>query len=280
MTVEQPILLNPIGIVKTGKENPREVPVSGRQLAEVEIFPPYRQGLLRIEANSHLWLLLWFHKADRHVLSTVPHRMNPNLPEYGVFGLRAPNRPNPIGLTLVELDSVEEGVLRVIGLDAIKGTPVLDIKPYFEHDIVFSPTTPHISAVDYRVRWSMFLKQALVHHQEPCTDLYLGVRMAITAEQIMGHLNTPELKVSVIGTLCLADTLQGLSRARLASPARFTFQENRDLSCSVWENHQYRLSLTANKGFSAEELESLADSQLFVINISSVSNKKGGTGNA
>ena len=71
------------------------------------------------------------------------------------MGVRAKgaHRPNPIGLTLVDWNSVEEGVLRVIGLDAIKGYPGYLILNLFEHEIVFSPTTPHISAVDYRVRW-------------------------------------------------------------------------------------------------------------------------------
>jgi tRNA (Thr-GGU) A37 N-methylase len=58
--------------------------------------------------------------------------------------LRAPARPNPLGLSLVRLEAREGNILRVSGLDAVDGTPILDIKSYFENDIIFSPLTPYI----------------------------------------------------------------------------------------------------------------------------------------
>ncbi|MDD4775491.1 MAG: tRNA (N6-threonylcarbamoyladenosine(37)-N6)-methyltransferase TrmO, partial [Syntrophomonas sp.] len=137
------IVLQPIGVVRSAVAGTEEMPIMG-QSAVVEIFPQYHQALLRIEENSNLWLLLWFHQSDRGVLSTVPRKVNPNLPEFGVFGLRSPNRPNPIALTLVHLDGVEGNRLLVSGMDAVDGTPVLDIKSYYEGDIIFSPRTPHI----------------------------------------------------------------------------------------------------------------------------------------
>jgi len=264
LTDNASIVLNPIGIVRSGVELPSEVPITGKP-AEVEVFPQYRQALIRIEANSHLWLLLWFHQADRHSLTKVPAKVNPFLPEYGVFGLRAPHRPNPIALSLVHLDSVEGNILKVSGLDAIEGTPVLDIKSYYEQDIVFSPKTPYIRAFDPIMRRDIFFKEALAHHQEACPGLYLAVRMAMVADELLGQLNTPDLTLNVIGSACLADTLQGLSRARLANPPRFHYEESGAVNQSVWQKSGRRLTLTARQKLNAESYLDLSDEDLFTI---------------
>lgn len=258
------ISLQPIGVVRSAVADTDEMPLMG-QSAVVEIFPQYHQALLRIEENSNLWLLLWFHQSDRQVLSTVPRKVNPNLPEFGVFGLRSPNRPNPIALTLVQLDRVEGNRLIVSGLDAVDGTPVLDIKSYYEGDIIFSPRTPHIYALDPVMERNSLLGQALAHHQEACPELYLGVRMALVAEQRLGQLNTPELKVAVTGPACLADTLQGLTRARLANPARFTFREDAGICRSSWEKAGRRLTITARQEIDQETFTELDDEALFDI---------------
>lgn len=266
LTDDLGILINPIGVVKSGIMNPEEVPVGG-QPAQVEVFTQYSEGLLSIGANSHLWLLLWFHKSDRNCLRTVPRRVNPNLQEYGVFGLRSPNRPNPIALCLVHLDSVEGNILKVSGLDAINGTPVLDIKSYYEQDIIFSPSTPYIRPFDPIMRRNIFIKEAMAHHQEACPDLYMAVRMGLIADEIMGHLNTPDLKVSVCGSTCLADTLQGLSRARLANPPRFMFEKNTTVSRSHWERRGRSLTITSRQKLDSESFTELADEELFTIEL-------------
>ncbi|WP_161822412.1 tRNA (N6-threonylcarbamoyladenosine(37)-N6)-methyltransferase TrmO [Sporotomaculum syntrophicum] len=266
VTDNSSIILNPIGIVRSGVESPGEVPITGKP-AEVEVFSQYSQALLRIEANSHLWLLLWFHQAERNKLTKVPARVNPFLPEYGVFGLRAPHRPNPIALSLVHLDSVEGNILKVSGLDAIDGTPVLDIKSYYEQDIVFSPKTPYISAFDPIMRRNIFFKEALAHHQEACPELYLAVRMAMVADEYMGHLNTPDLTLTVIGSACLADTLQGLSRARLANPPRFRYEKSKAVNQSIWQRSGQRLTLTARQKLNAESYQNLSDEDLFIIEL-------------
>ena len=108
MLNESDIMIKPIGVVRSPFKKLEDVPIPGLS-QQVEIFPQYTRALHRIEENSHLWLLLWFHQSNRTVLSTVPRRVNPNLPEYGVFGLRSPNRPNPIALTLVKLESAFHG---------------------------------------------------------------------------------------------------------------------------------------------------------------------------
>ncbi|MDD4802224.1 MAG: tRNA (N6-threonylcarbamoyladenosine(37)-N6)-methyltransferase TrmO [Syntrophomonas sp.] len=260
------ISLKPIGIVRVPADNPDTVPVTG-QPAQVEIFPQYTQALHRIEENSHLWTLLWFHQSDRKCLRTSPKRVNPNLPEYGVFGLRSPNRPNPIALTLVRLESVNGNILNVYGMDAIDGTPVLDIKSYYEQDIIFSPKTPYIMAHKFDMRRNIFLKQALSHHQEECADLHLAVRMALVADEFMGHLNRPDVKLSVIGSPCLADTLQGLSRARLANPVRFKYQESLSINRSVWKKSDRILTITLRQDINAEKYNELSDEELFIIEL-------------
>ncbi len=266
MTDDLGIFLKPIGVVKSAIINPDDVPMAG-QPARVEIFPQYSEALHRIDENSHLWLLLWFHKSDRNCLRTVPARVNPNLPEYGVFGLRSPNRPNPIALSLVNLDSVNGNILQVHGLDAIDGTPVLDIKSYYEQDIIFSPKTPYIWAHNPVMRRNIFLKQALSHHQEECADLFMAVRMALAADEYMGHLNRPDVKLTVTGSACLADTLQGLSRARLANPPRFKFQETMSLKRSLWEKPNRTLTLTARQELNAETFTKLTDEELFTVEL-------------
>lgn len=261
------LVLNPIGIVHSTMKDVEDIPLPDRA-AEVEIHVQYQPALLRIEENSHLWLLLWFHKSNRQMLVGAPRRLNPDLPDYGVFSLRSPNRPNPIALYLVELVSRQGNILKVKGIDAIDQTPVLDIKPYYEQDIVFSPRTSYIRAADRTVRHNIMLKEALRHHQESCRDANLAVRMALAAEEYMGHLNRPELNITVYGSRCLGDTLQGLTRARLANPARFTFRENTHLSRSIWERPGRNLMITAREIGLVRDWYEPDDEDLFTIELS------------
>ncbi|MEQ8201739.1 MAG: tRNA (N6-threonylcarbamoyladenosine(37)-N6)-methyltransferase TrmO [Syntrophomonadaceae bacterium] len=269
MVDDMNISLKPIGVVKSGIDNPADMALLG-QSAVVEVYPEYHQALLRIEENSHLWLLLWFHRADRRVLSAVPRRINPNLPEFGVFGLRSPNRPNPIALTLVRLDRVEGNRLIVSGLDAVDGTPVLDIKSYYQGDIIFSPKTPDIRALDPVLRRAIMLDEALAHHQEACAGLYMAVRMGLVADRLLGPLNRPDLKVAVIGSGCLADSLQGLTRARLANPARFTFREDVGAGRSIWEKPGRRLTVSARQELDEDTFVELPDESLFSIELEDI----------
>ncbi len=257
--------VKPVGIVRSVFQDPADVPIKGGE-ARIEMFPGYQQGLLRIAENSHLWIQMWFHKADRDLLSVVPGKVNSDLPEYGVFSIRAIGRPNPIGLTLVRLERVEDNLLYVSGLDAIEGTPVLDIKPYYEQEIVFSPITPYIRPKKREMRQEIFLKQALNHHQEKCAGLLLGVRMALIADDYFGQLNTRELKITVNGSSCLADVLQGLSNARLANPPRFRYNETNELEQSIWEKDGKLLTITARQLITDDEFLDLEDEQLFIIN--------------
>ena len=102
--------------------------------ARIEVFAPFAEGLRGIEGLSHLIVLFWLDESPRHLIVQAPsHLKGPR----GVFGLRSPARPNPIGLTVVELIRVEGNVVVVKGMDCRDGTPLLDLKPYFvAHDCV------------------------------------------------------------------------------------------------------------------------------------------------
>lgn len=143
--MEKSITMNPIGIIKSEIKDPILMPLGGIT-AKIEVFPEFIQGLERIEENSHLWILSWFHEAPRDKLKVVPKKVNPLADAFGVFGIRSPIRPNPIALTLVNLEKVEGNILYVSGLDGVDGTPVLDIKPYFRNDIILSPRNPELQS--------------------------------------------------------------------------------------------------------------------------------------
>ena len=106
---------------------------TSKQEGRIKVFPEYCSGLRGIDAFSHVIVLYWAHQRDtkkeRSVLLVFPRRHKRNV-ETGVFACRSPSRPNPICLCVVELAKVEECTLTVKGLDAFKGSPVIDIKPY------------------------------------------------------------------------------------------------------------------------------------------------------
>jgi formylmethanofuran dehydrogenase subunit E len=125
---EQEIPFTAIGHV----ENQFDDPVSSSQIRETEsrivLNPDLVEGLQGIEAGQKLMVLYHFHLSNGFDLLQHP-RGEQGRSKRGVFTLRSPRRPNPIGLTEVDLLEINENVLRVHGLDAINGTPVLDLKP-------------------------------------------------------------------------------------------------------------------------------------------------------
>ena len=103
------------------------------ETSTIGINPEYCPGLLGVESYSHLIVLYWMHlredEENRGALQVTPSR-HEGAPLTGVFACRSPSRPNPIGLTVVKLDAVEGCRLKVSGLDALEGSPIVDIKPY------------------------------------------------------------------------------------------------------------------------------------------------------
>lgn len=106
--------------------------VSGDE-STIRIYPEYCQGLLGLDAYSHIIILYWLHLRDnekyRKTLRVIPRR-HEGAPLTGVFACRSPSRPNPIGLSVVKLLHLENCRLKVKGLDALEGSPIIDIKPY------------------------------------------------------------------------------------------------------------------------------------------------------
>ena len=119
---------HPIGFVR--RHHPNE-DINDRDLiSRIIIRKEYSEGLDGIEDWSHLYVIFWMHEILDEKRTLMCPRNEPDIPAVGIFATRAPIRPNPIGLTLVELVRREGNVLVVKGLDALNGTPVLDIKPY------------------------------------------------------------------------------------------------------------------------------------------------------
>jgi tRNA-Thr(GGU) m(6)t(6)A37 methyltransferase TsaA len=100
----------------------------GAPEAVLEIAPPFARGLDGIAAGDDVLVLTWLDRADREVLSVHP-RGDVTRPQSGVFATRSPDRPNPIGLHRVHVMAVDGNLLRVEALEALDGTPVLDVKP-------------------------------------------------------------------------------------------------------------------------------------------------------
>jgi len=142
MISSEKIVLNPIGYVKTsviGKEVKDKSNISQIVLREELV-----EGLSGISGFSHLFVLFYLNQiseSQRKTLKVHP-RGRQDMPLTGIFAARTMLRPNPIGLTLVELVKVAVNVLTVKGLDAYDGTPVLDIKPYDFWDIAENIKVP------------------------------------------------------------------------------------------------------------------------------------------
>lgn len=125
------ITLRPIGHVRSPFNDTSEIPKGpdARHVADgvIELDPALEEGLRDVEGFSHLYVLWHFHEVDGFDLTAWPPADDRS---HGVFATRSPRRPNPIGLTTVELLRREGTRLHVRGVDMLDGTPVLDIKPY------------------------------------------------------------------------------------------------------------------------------------------------------
>ncbi|MCD6145155.1 MAG: tRNA (N6-threonylcarbamoyladenosine(37)-N6)-methyltransferase TrmO [Methanosarcinales archaeon] len=127
----------PIGIIHSPFTDPADTPIQAvfadGARGEVEVFPEYAAGLKDIEGFSHLILLYHFHLADGYSLISKPFLEDE---ERGIFSIRHPNRPNPIGISIVRLEAVRGNILEIGDVDILDGTPLLDIKPFihrFDH---------------------------------------------------------------------------------------------------------------------------------------------------
>jgi tRNA-Thr(GGU) m(6)t(6)A37 methyltransferase TsaA len=124
-------VMRPVGYVRSSFTQTRQIPkglgTRHEEEGTLELIPEFEPGLTDIEGFSHLFVIWAFHRAEGcELMGKPPSDDRP----HGVFATRSPRRPNPIGLTVVELLGREGPRLHVRGLDMLDGTPVLDLKPY------------------------------------------------------------------------------------------------------------------------------------------------------
>lgn len=241
--------IEPVGEVVSEWEDPVRV---------IKIKAKYLPAMHRMTENTYFWILCWFNNALRllqmhYTVSNETH---------GVFNIRSPGRPNPIALTLVRLDKIVGDEIHVFGLDAAPGTPVLDIKPYTEWDVVLLPPTSHTGS---NPGGELFRKHVLAHHGEDCLGLELGLKMAEVAAQRLGPLQAPDLKIIIKGDPCLADVLQGITKARLGNPARLVYTGETEKTEVTWIKNGKGMHMVVRPGLTITEVGQQTGEELFEI---------------
>jgi len=125
------ISFKPIGIIHTPFKEPEGTPIQPKAgegvEGYVEIFPEYVDGLKDLDGFSHIILIYYFHLSRPYRLKVTPFMDDQ---ERGLFATRAPSRPNPIGISVVRLMSIEKDKIFIRDIDIVDNTPLLDIKPY------------------------------------------------------------------------------------------------------------------------------------------------------
>jgi len=125
------IIFDPIGIIHSPFSKTKDMPIQPAGASgikgEVAVFEKFRPGLKDLEGFSHIILLYHFHKSHSFNLHVIPFLDNKLR---GLFATRAPKRPNSIGLSVVQLNKINNGILYIENVDILDGTPLLDIKPY------------------------------------------------------------------------------------------------------------------------------------------------------
>ncbi len=130
MTGQAGFLLHSIGVIHspfTDKSETPIQPIRSQATGHVEVFPEFAEGLQDLDGFSHVILLYVFHESSGYALRVKPF-LDTEL--RGVFATRYPSRPNPLGLSIVELVACAPPLLTIRGVDVLDGTPLLDIKPY------------------------------------------------------------------------------------------------------------------------------------------------------
>lgn len=125
------VILKPIGVIHSPFTDAKSMPIQpvseNSAAGSIEVFSEFAAGLKDLEGFSHILLLYHFHRSRSYSLAVTPFL---DTEPRGLFATRAPNRPNPIGISLVRLARIEGSHLHVENIDVIDGTPLLDIKPH------------------------------------------------------------------------------------------------------------------------------------------------------
>ena len=127
--------LTPIGRVSSPLLEPGQAPKQGHEGAPdawLLFAPEFEAGLWELQVGEEVLVLTWLHRADRHTLRVHP-RDDPTAPLRGVFGTRSADRPNPVGIHRVRIAEIAPPTrMRVLDLEAVDGTPVIDVKPVLD----------------------------------------------------------------------------------------------------------------------------------------------------
>lgn len=188
--------LRPVGVIHSEVRDRKRMPAWGAP-ATVEIFPEFEHALYRIEKHTHIWILSWLVQGrdERHVLQVTPRGVRDLGPGglHGVFAVRSPARPNPVGMTAARLLGRDGLRLKVDALDFLDQTPVLDIKPYFvTRDMIYSASGRQIGAASSReaLRESLTV-QAVQFHGRLTRCLAWAVRVVEHFRWSRHELNDP-----------------------------------------------------------------------------------------
>jgi len=218
--------LRPVGVVRSSVRERKRMAVWGAP-ASVEIYPAFAEALHRIEKHSHLWIFGWLMNGrdERHVLQVTPRGVSDPGPEglHGVFSVRSPARPNPIGLTVARVLAREGLTLHFDRLDFLDGTPVLDLKPYFiTRDLIFSANGKQVGKPRSREELiESLLVQAVHFHGDIHPELILAARIVGHLRQTYFDFNDPgQLRITApLSRPVLLDGLMGITRV---TPGRGT----------------------------------------------------------
>ena len=125
------IIIEPIGYIETEYLNRDGVPAQGRDsnnsYGAIVIKAEFLEGILDLKPGDKLTVIFNFHKSNGFELTTIPCKTNNPV---GVFSTRSPDRPNSLGISLIEVIHIEDNVIKFKGADMLNGTPVIDIKPF------------------------------------------------------------------------------------------------------------------------------------------------------
>ena len=146
MSKNRDLVVRPIGWVIRGRPWPPGDEPWEEQVAEIELDPAWSGALDGLDGFSHIWVVWWLDRTPAGDM-TDTLRIHPEsreeIPEVGLFATRSPRRPNPIAITAVRLLECQGNRLRVLGLDACLGSPILDLKPYLRRgDLLPDATAP------------------------------------------------------------------------------------------------------------------------------------------
>jgi tRNA-Thr(GGU) m(6)t(6)A37 methyltransferase TsaA len=123
--------MKPIGIIHTPFTKLEGMPIQPKGAVgvngTVELFQEFQAGLKDLDGFTHIIVLYMFHRSEGLNLQVIPFM---DITSRGIFATRAPKRPNPIGLSVVQLVRIENGILHIRNVDILDGTPLLDIKPF------------------------------------------------------------------------------------------------------------------------------------------------------